>query len=90
MSEKRPPVNDAVMDAIRAKYEVLDRIIKSPAYDGKAVKDEAWQAFMEIRHLRYESERLALLYIEATNPGIDIEEVRRERAATSGGRDDER
>lgn len=45
-------VNDAVMDSIRAKYEVLDRVIKSPAYDGKAIQDEAWTAFLEIRSLR--------------------------------------
>lgn len=44
--------NDETMDAIRIRYEVLDRIIKNPAYDGEAVKAEAWEAFQEIRHLR--------------------------------------
>jgi hypothetical protein len=48
---RRAP-NDETMDAIRVRYEVLDRIIKNPQYDGKAIKSEAWEAFQEIRHLR--------------------------------------
>jgi hypothetical protein len=31
------------------------------------------------------ADRNALLYIEASNPGIDMDEVRRSRAALSGG-----
>lgn len=76
-------VNDATMDAIRAKYEVLDRIIKNPQYDGTAVKDEAWQAFQEIRELHHEVEELKVRSIGERNPGIDLDEVRRHRAALS-------
>lgn len=45
-------VNNPSMDAVREKYEVLDRIIKNVQYDGKAVQAEAWEAFVELRGLR--------------------------------------
>lgn len=44
--------NDETMDAIRVRYDTLNRIIQHPGYDGKAVQAEAWEAFQEIRHLR--------------------------------------
>ena len=72
-------VNDITMDEIRAKYEVLDRIIKNPMYDGKALQSEAWEAFQEIRRLRLSLEEAQLRSIEARNPGIHIKEVRRHR-----------
>lgn len=78
-------VNDITMDEIRAKYEVLDRIIKNPMYDGKALQSEAWEAFQEIRSLRISLEEAQLRSIEARNPGIDIKEVRRHR----NGRDEQ-
>lgn len=56
--ESGAEVNDSTMDAIREHYVVLDRIIKNAAYDGKAVKAEAWEAFQELRALRQEVERL--------------------------------
>lgn len=45
-------VNDATMDDIRQRYEVHDRIVKDPKWDGKAVKSEGWEMFQEIRRLR--------------------------------------
>ena len=49
---ERAKVNDETMAAIRQQYDTLDRIILTPAYDGKAIKAEAWEAFQEIRLLR--------------------------------------
>lgn len=38
----------------------------------------------EVRRLRHELDETSLRYIEASNPGIDIEEVRREREGRRG------
>ena len=45
-------VNDETMAAIRRKYDTLDRMLKSPAYEGKQVAHEIRHAFAEIRALR--------------------------------------
>lgn len=41
-------VDQEALAPIRAKYEVLDRIIKNVQYDGSAIQAESWQAFCEI------------------------------------------
>lgn len=45
-------VADLLAPGLREKYPTLDRILKNPAYDGKAVKAEIWDALLEITKLR--------------------------------------
>ena len=52
-------VNDAAMERIRAEHPTLDHMIKTPAYEGKAVTAEAWALFKEVRLLRAVAEATA-------------------------------
>ncbi len=58
VEESGSQVNDATMAEIRKEYEVLNRIICNPAYDGKAIKAEAWAMFKELRYHRQRDTRL--------------------------------
>lgn len=43
---------DRLAPGLREKYPTLDRILKHPGYDGKAVQAEIWDALLEITELR--------------------------------------